>query len=64
MPRSVQGKAPNRQFHSSPIAVSGSGYTGSTINSLQLSSICESASQAVLGRMQPRAWCKQCLPGP
>ena len=26
--RSVHGKAPKRQFHSAPIAVSGSGYTG------------------------------------
>ena len=38
--------------HSPPIAVSGSGHTGDQINSLKLSSICKSASQAVLGKMQ------------
>ena len=28
VPGSVYGKAPKRQFHSTPIVVSGSGYTG------------------------------------
>ena len=51
--RSVQGEAPETQLHSTPIAVSGSGYTGNVINSLKLSSICKSASQAGLSSMQP-----------
>ena len=35
-----------------PFAVSGCGYTGNQINSLKLSSVCKSASQAVHSRMQ------------
>ena len=59
-----------------PTADSRSGHTGDCTNSLKLSFICKSASQAVLGRMQLtldatrrtphvflRACCKQCLPG-
>ena len=45
--RSIRGKAPKRQLHSTPIAVSGGGYTGKLKYSLKLSSICKSASQAV-----------------
>ena len=50
--RSAYGKAPTRQLHSTPIAVSGSGPTGNLINSLKLSSIRKSASQAVFSRIQ------------
>ena len=35
------------------LAVSGSGHTGNKINSLKLSQVCKSASQAVLSRMHP-----------
>ena len=48
---SVYGKSPTRQLHGTPIAVSGSGHTGNLTNSLKLSSVCKSASQAVLSRM-------------
>ena len=54
--RSVYGKAPKRQLHSTPIAVPGSGHTGKLMNSLKLSSMIhvqvKSASQGVLCRMQ------------
>ena len=40
------------QYSSTPIAVSGSGYTGKLTNSLKQSSICKSASRTVLRRMQ------------
>ena len=52
VPGSVDGKAPTRQLHSAPIAVSGSGHTGNLINALKLPSICKYASQAVLSTMQ------------
>ena len=45
--------APTRQLHSTCTAVSGNGHTGNEINSMKLSSVCKSASQAVLGRIQP-----------
>ena len=48
--RSVNGKAPKRRSHSIIIAVSGSGYARNEINSLKLSSLRKSASQAVFSR--------------
>ena len=52
--RSAYVKAPTRQLHinSTPIAVSGNDHIGN-INALKLSSMCKSASQAVLSRIQP-----------
>ena len=50
--RSACGKALSRQLHSTPIVVSGSTHTGNLINALKLSSMCKSALQAVLSRMQ------------
>ena len=41
-----------RQLHNTPIAVSGSGHTEEYINSSESSIMCESASPAVLSRMQ------------
>ena len=46
------GKASTRQLDGTLIALSGSGHTRNLIDSLKLSSICKSASQAVLCRMQ------------
>ena len=66
---------PRGSYIVKPIAVSVSAHTRNKITSLMLSSICESASQAVLSRMHSpfmrlalhftalRAWCKQCLSG-
>ena len=50
--RSVYGKAPKRQLHSTPSAVPGNAYTANKINSLKLSFVCKSAPQAILSRMQ------------
>ena len=48
------GKAPTRQLHSNPIAVSGSGHTGTQIKSFEavIHMKIKSASQAALSRMQ------------
>ena len=50
--RSVYGKAPTRQLHSTLIALPGNGHTGSYVKPLKLPSTCKSASQAVHTRMQ------------
>ena len=50
---SFYGKAPTRQLHSNPIAVSGSGHTAKQIKSFDAVPYAKkSASQAVLSRMQ------------
>ena len=49
----VYGKAPMRQVHGNPIAVSGRGHTGKQINSFDAAiHMQESPRQAVLSRMQ------------
>ena len=50
--RSACGKTPMKPLHSTPIAVSESGHTGKSVNSLKPSSTRKSASQVVFSRMQ------------
>ena len=54
--RSAYGKAPMKQLHGNPLAVSAFGHTGKQINSfdavIHMQDSPKSASQAVLSRMQ------------
>ena len=50
--QSVYVKAPTRRLPNTPIVVSGSGLTGNYNKSLNFSSVCMSALQALFGRMQ------------